>query len=97
MTHGPIHSISHHPTLNILVVGCGKGVLLTGYHIDGGKESEASWNDTRYLPDPPALPSVISSEEPMAQSIHFQRGQDSLIISYLHHGIVFVAARCLIE
>lgn len=87
----PIHCLSHDPRLNILAVGSGKGVVLANYDTHG--EQTASWSKIRRLPPPPGFPQLCATElpEPTPQSIHFTQGQDSIIVSYLHHGVTLVS------
>ena len=49
-----------------------------------------SWRNARRLPPPLGFPQLRGAKlpEPTAQSIHFLQEQDSLVVSYLHHGIM---------
>jgi len=91
-SNGPIHCISHGTALNTLAVGSGNQVILADYSIQS--ERTASWHNTRRLPAPPGFPQLRAAKlpEPTAQSIHFLQEKDSLIVSYLHHGIVLVSS-----
>ena len=73
--------------MNVLAVGSGKDATLVKYDIQDKRA--ASLSETRHLPPPPGFPQLPATElpEPMAQSIHFLPRQDSLIVSYLHHGV----------
>ena len=81
--------------LNVLAVGSGKDVILANYSIHGNHL--ASWYATRRLPPPPGFPQFRATELPesTAQSIHFLQRQDSLIVSYLHHGVMLDFIRWL--
>ena len=56
-----------------------------------------SWQNARRLPPPLAIPQLrtVKLPEPTAQSIHFLQGQNSLIVSYLHHGIMLGSLKYL--
>jgi hypothetical protein len=84
----PIHCLSHDPGLNILAVGCGNDVILANYRSRG---EHMSLYNIRHLSPPSGFPQLRTTELPesTAQSIHFLQGQDSLIVSYLHHGVMF--------
>lgn len=86
----PVHCLSHDPGLDVLAVGSGRGVTLASYRTQG-KHVTACYN-TDHLPSPPKFAQLRTAKfsEPVAQSIHFPPGEDSIIVSYLHHGVMLV-------
>ncbi|KAF9643089.1 hypothetical protein BDM02DRAFT_3132669 [Thelephora ganbajun] len=84
----PINCLSHDPGRNVLAVGSGKDTILANYSTQD--EYTASWSKTCHLPPPPGLPQLHATKlpDPAAQSIHFLQGQDLLVVSYLHHGVM---------
>lgn len=84
---GAVHCLSHDSGQNVLAVGSGKDVVLTNYSTRA--EDSSSWYNTRNLPPPPEFSGFHVSKNPehAPQSIHFFQGQNSLVVSYLHHGI----------
>ena len=64
------------------------GVSTPSFSRNGFDGATAVWRGMKALPAPP---SVVSSEDttPAARSLHFLK-DDSLLVSYLEHGIVYV-------
>lgn len=50
----------------------------------------AVWTNMRTLPSPPSFDNLKEKlPSPSARSLHFLKEQDSLLVSYLEHGIVY--------
>ncbi|KAF9786242.1 WD40-repeat-containing domain protein, partial [Thelephora terrestris] len=84
---GPVHCLTHDSGQNVLALGSGKDVVLTNYSTRD--EDSLSWYNTRRLPPPPSFIHLHTSKHPdqAAQSVHFLQEPNSVVVSYLHHGI----------
>ncbi|KAA1479957.1 WD40 repeat-like protein [Dentipellis sp. KUC8613] len=79
--NGPIHCLATGG--DFLAVGFENSVIL----VKQGAPSE--WNDNRRLPEPPSFPELVSKlPSPTARSLHFIPKDNTLIVTYLDHGIV---------
>ncbi|KAA1480052.1 WD40 repeat-like protein [Dentipellis sp. KUC8613] len=79
--NGPIHCLATGG--EFLAVGFGNAVVI----VKQGAPSE--WNANRRLPEPPSFPELSSKlPPPTAQSLHFMPKDNTLLVTYLDHGIV---------
>jgi WD40 repeat protein len=81
----PVYAIAIDPASGVLALGIGVEVQITS-EIGG---SGGNYSTSRILSKPPELlQSTSSSKDLWPRSLHFLKGGNRLIVSYLNHGIV---------
>lgn len=74
--------VSDRPDNNMCVFYC-------AFSCSNQGDLSAVWRNIRVLPDPPSFENLKEKlSAPSARSLHFMREKDSLLVSYLEHGLV---------